>query len=366
MSRPSRAVIDLDAFRANYLHARSVHGGRVAAVLKANAYGHGALRCASAIQDIADAFAVAFTEEAMHLRESGIRSPILVLEGAFNVSDVELARKHNLWLVIHQLEQVKMLEQLGQPHKPINVWLKIDTGMHRAGLMPANVAAAWNRLKACASVASIHLMTHLCSADEPNRATTRRQLGQFQSCIASLPGERSVANSAGILEWPGARQDWGRAGLMLYGVHPVKGNSDHLRPVMSLQSQIFSERRITAGERVGYGEIFVANRPTRVGLVAIGYADGYPRNAPNGTPVAVNGHIVKTIGRVSMDMLTVDLTDHPELGLGSEVELWGSQVPVHRVAQSAGTIAYELLCNVKRVPLGYTSVAIDLERSARI
>lgn len=364
MTRPARIIVDLEALRANYLHARKMHGRRVVAVLKANAYGHGAVRCALALEDIADAFSVAFTEEAMQLRRAGINSPILILEGAFGVDELALASTHDLWLVVHHLEQVRMLEQFVPPAVQLGVWLKIDTGMHRAGVEPTDATSVWNRLSSCKAVSSIRLMTHLSSADDPTSTATAQQLAQFDSCTAALAGERSVANSAGILGWEGAHRDWARAGLMLYGVPPAAHMGSVLRPVMSLHSAVFAQRWVAPGEAVGYGRHFVADRPTRVGLVAMGYADGYPRSAPSGTPVAVDGHLVQTIGRVSMDMLTIDLTDHPNLGPGSQVELWGTQVPVDSVAAAAGTIPYELLCNVKRAPIGYIKPSVQFPRGS--
>ncbi|MBS0390694.1 MAG: alanine racemase [Proteobacteria bacterium] len=348
MSRPARASFDLAALRANYAHAKARHGGRAAATLKANAYGHGAVQCARALAGVADAFAVAFVQEALELREAGIEEPILVLEGAFGMGDVELARQHGLWLVVHQEEQLAMLESL-RSGPPLQAWLKIDTGMHRAGVAPGQAQALWQRLKACEQVAGITLMTHLASADEPDNPATDRQLAVFEAATQGLPGPRSVANSAGVLCWKGAHRDWARPGIMLYGADPRGTASDVLRPVMQLTSEVFSERWIATGEPLGYGGSFVAERPTRVGLVAMGYADGYPRRAHTGTPVGVDGRLTRIIGRVAMDMLTVDLTDLPESGPGSSVELWGRQVSVNDVAAAAGTIAYELLCNVKRV-----------------
>ena len=351
MSRPARADFDLAALRANYAHAKAVHGGKVAATLKANAYGHGAVECARALAGQADAFAVAFAQEAMELREAGLTEPILVLEGAFGMDDVALAQRHGLWLVVHQEEQLRMLESLQDRGggAGVHAWLKIDTGMHRAGVAPGQARALWQRLAACDKVAGITLMTHLASADEPGNPMTGRQLAVFADATQGLPGPRSIANSAGVLGWKGAHQDWARPGIMLYGADPRGMPSDVLQPVMRLASEVFVERWLAPGEALGYGGSFVADRPTRVGLVAMGYADGYPRVVPSGTPVAVDGRLTRIIGRVAMDMLTVDLTDLPEAGPGSEVELWGSQVSVNDVAAAAGTIAYELLCNVKRV-----------------
>lgn len=348
MSRPALAHLDLAALRANYAHAKATHGGRVAATLKANAYGHGAVECAQALAGAADAFAVAFVQEALALREAGIQQPILVLEGAFGMGDVELAQRHGLWLVVHQEEQLRMLEALRGGAR-VHAWLKIDTGMHRAGVAPQQARALWQRLAACEQVAGTTLMTHLASADEPDNPATGKQLAVFEAATRGLPGPRSVANSAGVLGWQGAHQDWARPGIMLYGADPRGTPSDVLQPVMHLTSEVFAERWIAAGEALGYGGSFVAERPTRVGLVALGYADGYPRTAHTGTPVAIDGRPSRIIGRVAMDMLTVDLTNLPEAGPGSQVELWGRQVSVNTVAASAGTIAYELLCNVKRV-----------------
>jgi len=352
MSRPARARFDLGALRANYAHAKASHGGRAAATIKANAYGHGAVECARALVAQADAFAVAFAQEAMALREAGITQPILVLEGAFGTGDMKLACKHGLWLVVHQEEQLCMLEALRGGER-VNAWLKIDSGMHRAGIKPGQAQLFWQRLKACEQVSGITLMTHLASADEPENPATETQLAVFEAATQGLPGPRSVANSAGVLGWPAAHRDWARPGIMLYGVDPRGTDAGELQPVMSLTSEVFAERWIAAGAALGYGGSFVAERPTRVGLVALGYADGYPRTVPTGTPVAVDGQLTRIIGRVAMDMLTVDLTDLPEAGAGAQVELWGRQVSVNTVAAAAGTIAYELLCNVKRVQRVY-------------
>lgn len=350
MTRPARAVVDLRALRANYLLAKRRHGGKVVAVLKADAYGHGAVRCASALAGIADAFAVAFTEEALQLRDAGITSPILVLEGAFDVRDVAEARRHRFSLVVHQDEQLRMLEAEAAAGPPVAVWLKVDTGMHRAGIDVLDVGRQYGRLTRCAAVSGVTLMTHFSAADEPDSPATAAQLRAFDEACEGIAAPRSAANSAGILAWSQAHYQWGRAGLMLYGVDPLGNEAGALRPVMTLQSRVFAVRSIAAGEAVGYGSTFVAERPTRVGLVAMGYADGYPRRAPTGTPVVVDGQRTRIIGRVSMDMLTVDLTDLSATGHGSEVELWGAQVPVSTVAAAAGTISYELLCNLKRVP----------------
>lgn len=353
MTRPSEARVDLDALRFNARLLREQHGGRQLAVLKANAYGHGALACARALSGLSDGFAVAFLDEALALREAGVTAPILVLEGAFNDAEVEVACTQELWLVVHQEAQLRMIERSTLPAAALHVWLKVDSGMHRAGLPPERVRDAHARLVASGKTSAITLMTHFARADEPNVDATARQLACFNEATAGLPGARSACNSAGILAWPQARRDWGRAGIALYGADSLGRVDSPLRPVMRLTSQVFAERWIQPGAPLGYGAAFTAEVPTRVGLVAVGYADGYPRSAPTGTPVAVDGRCTRLIGRVSMDMLTVDLTELPGAGIGSSVELWGEQVPVNTVATAAGTIAYELLCNVKRVPLQY-------------
>lgn len=353
MSRPARARIDLQALRHNYRLARELHGGRALAVLKANAYGHGALACARALQGLADGFAVAFMEEALALREAGISGPMLVLEGVFASRELALAAQHDLWLVVHHEEQLRMIESAPSGQGPWNVWLKVDSGMHRAGLPPDRVAACHARLMASGRVVEVTLMSHFARADEPGKKATLEQLAVFEAATAGLPGARSLCNSAGVLAWPQARRDWARPGILLYGADPLPEANAALRPVMQLASRVFAERWLAPGEALGYGGSFVATQPTRVGLVAMGYADGYPRSAGTGTPVAVDGQASTTLGRVSMDMMTVDLTAMPQAGIGSEVELWGAQVPVNTVAARAGTIAYELLCNVKRVAFDY-------------
>lgn len=355
MSRPARARIDLAALRHNYRLARAHHGAAALAVLKANAYGHGAEACARALQDEADGLAVAFTEEALALRQAGISAPILVLEGVFTADELQLASRERLWLVVHQLSQLEMIEQAPADYGPWVVWLKVDSGMHRAGFALADVAQAHARLVASGRVTELVLMTHFAQADEPGHAATREQIAAFDAATAPLPAARSLCNSAGLLAWPAGRRDWARPGIMLYGADPRPEAEVALQPVMQLTSEVFAERWVAPGEAVGYGGAFVAERATRVGLVAMGYADGYPRSAGTGTPVAVDGQFSRVLGRVSMDMLTVDLTDLPQAGVGSSVELWGKQVSVNTVAAHAGTIAYELLCNVKRVAFDYVN-----------
>jgi len=356
MSRPALAEIRLDALRHNYRVAKASHGGRALAVIKANAYGHGAVQCACALAAEADGFAVAAIEEALHLRQAGITAPILLLEGFFEAAELPEIAAQNLWIVIHQPWQLDAL-LAAKLSRPLHVWLKLDSGMHRAGFAPDDYLLAWARLKSHANVAEVVLMSHFARADEPGSAHLRQQIDCFRELTAGIHAPVSLSNSAAILGWPAAHGDWARPGIMLYGADPFAGalpQAAALRPVMRLESAVISVRSIARGQPVGYGGVFVAPRDTRVAVVACGYADGYPRAAPSGTPVAVDGQPARLIGRVSMDMLTVDLTDLPQAGLGSRVELWGERVPVGTVASAAGTIAYELLCNVKRVRFDYS------------
>lgn len=353
--RPAQAVINLSALRHNYRLACSLSRGGVLAVLKADAYGHGAVRCAKALADEADGFAVACLEEALELREAGIQLPILLLEGVFHPDELVLCAQQDLWLVVHAAWQLELLERASL-NKPLNCWLKLDSGMHRAGFFPHEYAEVWQRLRASDNVADIVHMTHLARADEPDSDCTLRQLEQFDNVTAGMEGLRSLSNSAGILSWPELASDWSRPGIMLYGCNPLpSGNGQNcpLQPVMTLESKIIAVRELPAGEAIGYGARFITDRPARIGMVAMGYADGYPRHAADGTPVLVGGKLAALAGRVSMDMLTVDLTDVPDATVGSTVELWGQNLLVNRVAERADTIAYALLTGVQRVPRHY-------------
>ena len=354
--RPARALIDLDALRHNYQLARELSGAQALAVVKADAYGHGAVRCAEALEGLADGFAVACIEEALALREAGVRAPILLLEGFFEADELALIDQHQLWCVVHAQWQLEAIEQ-ARLSQPLTVWLKLDSGMHRVGLHPAEYQAAYRRLLASGKVSKIVLMSHFARADEPACPRTAEQLATFQQAREGLAAEVSLRNSPAVLGWPQVPSDWVRPGIMLYGATPFEGAQEQaarLQPVMTLESKVISVRELPAGEPVGYGARFVAERPTRVGVVAMGYADGYPRHAPSGTPVAVDGQLTRLIGRVSMDMLTVDLTDLPQAGLGSRVELWGKQVLASDVALAADSIPYQIFCNLRRVPLLYS------------
>lgn len=355
--RPAHALIDLDALRHNYQLARTLSGRRAVAVIKANAYGHGAVECAQALADDVDAFAVACIEEALELRAAGIQQPILLLEGWFESSELALIAEHQLWCVVHHQGQVNDLlaTNLGAP---LHIWLKLDSGMHRVGFEPTNYAAVWQQLQRSQKVASLTSMTHFSRADEPTSGRTEEQLETFKRATRELNGPSSLCNSSGVLAWPQAHGDWLRPGIMLYGATPfefAQVNAARIKPVMQLQSKIIAVRELAAGEPIGYGSRFITPRPTRVGVVAMGYADGYPRHAADGTPVLVDGQRTQLIGRVSMDMLTLDLTDLPRSGLGSAVRLWGEGLNASEVADHAGTIAYQLFCNLNRVPRRFIS-----------
>ncbi|MEO6102465.1 MAG: alanine racemase [Pseudoxanthomonas sp.] len=353
--RPARALIDLQALRHNYRQARELGGGRALAVVKADAYGHGAVRCAQALQDQVDGFAVACIEEALELREAGIRAPILLLEGFFEADELPLIEAHGFWCVIHAQWQVEILASTTRSH-PLKVWLKLDSGMHRIGLSALECEAAWQRLQTMPQVQAQVLMSHFARADELEHSYSLDQLAVFADLNARLKAETSLSNSPALLGWPQLRSDWGRPGLMLYGANPfalAHPLADGLQPVMTLQSRIISVRELPAGEPIGYGGLFVTAGPTRIGVVAMGYADGYPQNAPSGAPVAIDGRPGQLIGRVSMDMLTVDLTDHPQAGLGSLVELWGRQVRIGELAVQCGASPYQLLSGLKRTPRHY-------------
>ncbi len=362
MSRPARARIDLTAVRHNYRQAKALAPGvRALAIVKANAYGHGAVAVARALGNEADAFGVSCIEEAVELREANIGAPILLLEGVFEPRELPLVEAYNLATVVHRLEQLEWLVS-ARPARRLDVWLKMDSGMHRIGLAPEALRSAYQRLAECPHIGALVLMTHFARADELACTATREQIACFDRHVAGIPAPHSLANSAGLMAWSDARRDWVRPGIMLYGASPLAADhpaSAGLRPTMYLESALISVRNLAAGEPVGYGARFVCPRPTRVGVVAIGYADGYPRHARDGTPIAVNGHSTRVIGRVSMDMLTLDLTELPEARPGDPVELWGGNIDVNAVATNSDTIAYQLFVGVsQRVPRHYEGTEI--------
>ena len=351
MPRPIQARNDLSALEHNLQVARRATRARIMAVIKAAAYGHGLLRAAEALR-AADGFALLDVHEAVTLREAGFRQTILLLEGVFTSSDLSLAAEYDLACVMHNSQQIDMLD--AYPLRgSLQVWLKVNSGMNRLGFAPQDVPAVLEKIKAHPAVRDITLMSHFATADEA--AGVEKQLEVFNTLAAPYRMARSLANSAALLRYPATHGDWVRPGIMLYGASPfeeVSAQQLGLKPAMTLQSEIISVRELNAGERVGYGGLFRAEAPMRIGTVACGYADGYPRHAPTGTPVLVDGQRTRTLGRVSMDMLSVDLSTLPDANTGSRVTLWGAGLPVEEVARAAGTISYELLCALAaRVPV---------------
>ncbi|MBI4987557.1 MAG: alanine racemase [Rhodocyclales bacterium] len=354
MTRPIRATIDLSALRGNCAVARQCAGAaRLWAVLKANAYGHGLMRAAEALDDIADGYALLDLDDAVALREAGFRQPILLLEGFFEADELPLFTEYSLTPVVHTLDQVDMLASTVLPAR-LPVYLKLNTGMNRLGLSAEEFHPVLTALETAPSVAAVTLMTHFADADLARGIAW--QLVRFDEFAQGCDHPVSLANSAALLRFPEARRGWARPGIMLYGASPFPQDESAealgLRPVMTLSSQIIAVQELKAGERVGYGGIFTAERPMRIGIVACGYADGYPRHAPSGTPILVEGRRTRTVGRVSMDMIMVDLEGLTEAGIGSPVVLWGEGLPVDDVATAAGTVSYELLCALTaRVPV---------------
>lgn len=353
MHRPIQAHIDLSALKNNLRVVQRATASRVMAVIKANAYGHGLMRVAEALRN-ADGFALLDVQDAIALRDAEFRQTILLLEGFFSPDELPLFAEYELTTVIHNHQQLAWLN--AYPRKNgLSVWLKINSGMNRLGFMPAEVPAVMERLKSHRAVRDVTLMTHFAQADEA--VGVSKQLEVFNQIAANYHVPRSLSNSAAILRHPQAHGDWVRPGIMLYGSSPfanVSAKELGLQSVMNLSSQLISVRELRAGESVGYGASFRAEHSMRIGTVACGYADGYPRHAPTGTPILVNGQRTRTLGRVSMDMLAVDLSDVSDAKVGSKVTLWGEGVSVDEVAHAAGTIGYELLCALtQRVPVSY-------------
>jgi alanine racemase len=352
MSRPAKALIDLEALRYNCQLANSLSpNSQTMAVIKANAYGHGAVPVAHALTDLVPAFGVACIEEAIELREAGIENPIHLLEGAFSNDEVSIAAEQNFSLAVVNQEQKRAILN-ASPSTPLRVWICIDTGMHRLGIAPDELTSTYRELAISNNVAGdIVVATHFACADDLENNFTAIQLTRMTQAADELHVPKSFANSAGLIGWPDTRADWNRPGIMLYGSSPFSvphPDADRLLPVMTFKSAVIALRDIQPGETVGYAATWKAERPTRIATVAIGYGDGYPLHAPSGTPVLINGQRCPMVGRVSMDMITVDVTDLPSVVIEDEVTLWGVGLSVNEIAACAGTISYELLTRMPR------------------
>lgn len=351
--RRARLTIDTAALRHNLGVARDAAGHRrIFAAVKADGYGHGLLTAARAFSRAgSDGLAVALPAEGLALREAGFAERILVLQGALTAEELEQAARHALELVFHDTSQLDLLERQKNDLPPgqLRAWIKLDTGMHRAGLFPEAVPAARDRLANCPAVGGrIGLMTHFARADEPDPSMTEHQIETFRSLGDGWAGETSLCNSAALLGSDTAGGDWVRPGIMLYGGNPFifgEAAQYRLQPAMELKTKLVAVREIPRGEPIGYGGRFVAPETMPVGLASVGYGDGYPRHAPDGTPILVNGQRSRVIGRVSMDLVTVDLRGI-RAQVGDEVECWGRALPIDEVARAAGTISYELMCKV--------------------
>lgn len=348
MPRPAELRVNLTALRSNCQLARSLApGSKIVAVVKADAYGHGASVIAKNLEPTVDMLAVSCIEEGIMLRNEGINKPILLLEGCFDEEDWKSSALFNFELVVHSANQAERLlnDKSGFPYR---IWLKLDTGMHRLGLSADEFRLFYKRIRDASHVENLVLMTHLASADMLTSDFTQMQLDRFNALLkeVSSTDQLSVANSAGLIGWPSTRAHWNRPGIMLYGLSPFSDENplaEGLKPVMTLESEVIAIRSIDKGESVGYGNTWQANRPSVIATAAIGYGDGYPRNAKSGTPVLVNGNRVHLVGRVSMDLISLDVTDAPKTKIGDKVVLWGEALSANEVAAWADTISYELV-----------------------
>ena len=351
MTRPSRVIIDIKALEHNFSRIKElVHNSKIMAIIKADAYGHGIVRVAKTLRD-ADAFGVACLEEAEQLRIASITTPIILLEGPYKPNDLSLIIKLNLEVVIHNEYQLELLEK-SKIDGTIKVWLKIDTGMHRLGFSVDKTEEMLRRLMLCRNINSTPiLMSHLATANEKNHALTYQQLDTFREISKIVNIEKTIANSAAVINFPDVHFDWVRPGLMLYGVSPLINSCGHdhgLKSVMTLESEIISIQYLSKGDPVGYGATWRCPENMPVGIIAAGYGDGFPRHAKSGTPILVNNIRCPLIGRASMDMLTIDLRNQSNAKIGDRVVLWGGSLPIEEIATYAETIPYELLCGVHK------------------
>lgn len=362
MTRPTSAIIDLQALRDNFALAQQLgSNAKSMPMVKANAYGHGMIKVAKALRDMAPAYGVACIEEALELRHANISQPILLLEGPHSADEVELATEHCFWLMLENHKQLNAVLNT-KLKTPVNLWIKLDTGMHRLGFQPDEVQQVFQQLDDSQNVAeSMVLATHFSCADNLDNDFTQRQLSRFAVALKNVDRsnlQTSLTNSAAILDWPDIKDDWQRPGYMLYGNTPFsqqQKNADQLKPVMHFQSAVISIRTIAVGESVGYTANWTAERLSTIATIAVGYGDGYPRHAKNGTPVLIGGVKCPLVGNVSMDMISVDITDLTQpIEIGEPVTLWGPSLGVNEVAHHCGTIGYELLTRMPaRVPRIY-------------
>ena len=350
MARNTIARIDTSALAHNLGRVCALAtGARVMAVVKADAYGHRLDLCLPALKE-ADMLAVATLEEARAIRRLGNGLPVLLLEGVIHAGDLAVAAELALELTLHHQSQVEALERFGRSPTP-RLWLKVESGMHRLGVAAERTRELHQRLMALPGLEQVNLVTHFASADARDCERTSRQIERFRQAVEGLSGELCLANSAGILGHPDSHADWVRAGIMLYGISPLQGQTGQelgLRPVMTLSTELMAVNQVPAGERIGYGGRFLTTRDMLIGVAAIGYGDGYPRSTIDGTPVLVNGRRCALAGRVSMDMITIDLSACPEARIGDPVVLWGQGLPIETIAEHADTIPYELVCRITR------------------
>lgn len=351
MARQVVTIISPAALRHNVAQVRKyAPGAKIIAMVKANAYGHGLVNTAKILASAqVEALGVACIEEAQLLRQQGIVTDIVLMEGCFRAEELTLVQTQSFTVVVHHWAQIQALEAYSGSgeSRPFKVWLKINTGMNRLGFSGSQSLDAYLRLLNNPKIHFMGCMTHFSQADDPSDLTTQRQCETFYALVKDFQGARCLANSAGILAWPAAHADWVRPGLMLYGVSPFAqkvGRDFDLKPAMTLQSEIIAIRELEVGESVGYGATWRSARPSRIGMVSIGYGDGYPWHAKNGTPVLVNNQRAALVGRVSMDMLAIDLTDLGPVSVADPVVLWGEGLPVEEIACSANTVPWELLC----------------------
>jgi alanine racemase len=347
MHNTARAEVDLDAVRSNLKVVRAIcPRSRILAMVKADAYGHGLLQVAQALE-AADGFAVARLQEALRLRNNGIQQRVLLLGTLLDEQDLACCSDQNIDVTVHDRDSVEAVLSQAR-RKPFRIWLKLDSGMHRMGLSPDAFLEADRMLATHSGIVELTHMTHFSSADDPQGNALERQLSCFWACHGANPNAKaSLANSAALLSRPETRTDWVRPGIMLYGDNPLAGRIQlSLRPAMTLRARVIAIRHIGAGETVGYNGRWMSKRPSRIGTIGIGYGDGYPRHARNGTPVWIDGKLVPIAGQISMDTLTLDLTEHPGVRVGDEAVLWGPQLPAATIAGCAGTISYDLFTSL--------------------